>query len=118
MDAPHGEILMPFGMNKKTGKPGPSPKPPRDGDKIQARQRVNVEVRTGHRPHPSAIPCVDCGHSGTDRRHEYDHHLGYAADHHYHVQSVCAKCHRKRCRDRGELIQKRNSIGQFKTKGE
>lgn len=30
-------------------RPSPSPKLPRDGDKVQARQRINVEVRTGRR---------------------------------------------------------------------
>ena len=43
---------MAFGVNKITGRPGPAPKPPRDGDRKQARQRVNVEVRTGRRPRP------------------------------------------------------------------
>lgn len=72
--------------------------PARDGDKIQARQRINVEVRTGHRPHPNALPCVDCGHiwARGERRHEYDHFLGYAAEHHLDVQAVCSRCHTKR----------------------
>lgn len=74
---------------------GPAPKPPRDGDKKQARQRVNVMVRTGRMPHPNTIACVDCGHEWKEgeRRHEYDHHLGYAAEHHYNVVSVCTTCH-------------------------
>lgn len=41
---------------------GPQPKPARSGDKLQARQRVNVEVRSGRRPHPNTLPCTDCGH--------------------------------------------------------
>lgn len=89
---------MPFGVNPATGRPGPAPKPPRDGDKEQARQRINVEVRMGRRPHPNTLPCADCGHvweSGA-RRHEYDHHLGYAAAHHYDVEPVCTVCHAKR----------------------
>lgn len=83
---------------------GPAPKPPRDGDREQARQRVNVEVRTGRRPHPNTLPCTDCGHewAAGERRHEYDHHLGYAAAHHMDVQAVCTTCHHlrddKRCR--------------------
>ena len=86
------------GVNPLTGRPGPAPSPPRDGDKIQARQRVNVEVRTGHRPHPNTLPCTDCGHRWApgERRHEYDHHLGYAPEHHYDVEPVCTPCHAKR----------------------
>ncbi len=87
---------MPYGNNPLTGRPGPAPKPPRSGDKKQARQRINVEVRTGRRPHPSKIPCADCGHIGADRRHEYDHYLGYDADHHYDVEAVCSVCHHLR----------------------
>jgi hypothetical protein len=77
---------------------GPLPMSPRDGDAIQARQRVNVEVRTGRRPHPNTLPCVDCGHIWRigERRHEYDHYLGYAAAHHYDVESVCTTCHHAR----------------------
>lgn len=77
---------------------GPSPNHPRDGDKKQARQRINVEVRTGRRKHPNDLPCVDCGHIWREgeRRHEYDHHLGYGADHHYDVEPVCTECHSKR----------------------
>jgi hypothetical protein len=89
-------------MGEKTeiswAKPGPDPMPPREGDKKQARQRVNVEVRTGYRPHPNTMPCTDCGHiwEPGERRHEYDHHLGYAAQHHYDVQPVCTDCHARR----------------------
>lgn len=81
-----------------TRRPGPSPHPPRDGDKLQARQRINVEVRTGRRPHPNTLPCADCGHVWRDgeRRHEYDHHLGYAAQRHGDVQAVCTLCHAAR----------------------
>ncbi len=82
-------------VNPKTGRPGPEPQAPRDGDRKQARQRVNVEVRTGRRPHPNSLPCTDCGHewSAGERRHEYDHYLGYSSDHHYDVQPVCTTCH-------------------------
>ena len=87
-----------MGLNPLTGRPGPAPKPPRDGDKKQARQRVNVEVRTGRRPHPNTLPCTDCGHVWKDgeRRHEYDHHLGYGRAHHYDVEPVCSTCHAQR----------------------
>lgn len=89
---------MPYGVNPLTGRPGPTPYPARDGDKRQARQRINVEVRSGRRPHPNSLPCFDCGHVWADGefRHEYDHHLGYAAEHHLDVQAVCNSCHVKR----------------------
>lgn len=87
-------------IEHKVRKPrsGPRAHPPRDGDKIQARQRINVEVRTGRRPHPNQIPCADCGHvwSEGERRHEYDHYLGYSSEHHYDVEAVCTKCHAQR----------------------
>ena len=85
-------------INSLTGRPGPAPNPPVDDDRVQARQRVNVEVRTGRRPHPNTLPCSDCGHvwKTGERRHEYDHHLGYAAKHHLDVQAVCTTCHATR----------------------
>ena len=84
--------------NPLTGRPGPAPLPARDGDKVQARQRVNVEVKSGRRPHPNTLPCVDCGHKWKEgeRRHEYDHANGYAADSHLKVEAVCTLCHAKR----------------------
>ena len=89
------------------GKPlfyGPPPHPPRDGDKKQARQRVNVLVRTKKIPPPNALPCFDCGHIHTpgERRHEYDHYLGYGPAHHLHVQPVCTNYHQQRGLKRGE----------------
>ena len=71
---------------------------PRDGDKLQARGRVNYLVVIGILPHPDVMPCVDCGHMrGTDdRRHQYDHHQGYSAEHHATVEAVCTACHTKR----------------------
>lgn len=111
---------MVFGLNRRTGKPGPCPKPARDGDKLQARQRVNVEVRTGYRPHPNTLPCTDCRHEWKpgERRHEYDHAKGYASEHHLDVEPVCTTCHRARCDERGELIQRRGRRGRYvETKG-
>ena len=89
---------MAFGLNPETGRPGPTPRPGRDGDKLQARSRVNFEVKRGDRPHPNELPCVDCGHvwRGNGNRHEYDHHKGYDAEHHYDVVPVCRRCHTKR----------------------
>lgn len=70
----------------------------REGDKVQARAWVNLLVKTGRLPKPNDVPCTDCGHVWTEgeRRHEYDHFLGYAAEHHEHVQAVCTTCHRRR----------------------
>lgn len=54
------------------------------------------------RPTPT-LPCVDCGHirsNSEERRHEYDHHLGYAAEHHEHVEPVCTTCHHRRENER------------------
>jgi len=91
---------------------GPSPHPPRDGDKKQARQRINVLVRTGKIPHPNTLPCVDCGHVWHSAgRHEYDHHMGYAAEHHYDVEPVCTRCHSRRSFDRGELTNEKLKAG-------
>lgn len=100
------DTIMPFGLNPVTGRPGPAPMAPRDGDKKQARQRINVEVRTGRRPHPNTVACVDCGHvwKTGERRHEYDHHLGYSAAHHYDVEAVCTRCQRRRSMKRGEWL--------------
>lgn len=66
-----------------------------DGDRKQARSRVALEIRCGRIPHPSKVSCVDCGHIWAEdgRKHEYDHHLGYDAVHHAHVQAVCIDCH-------------------------
>lgn len=69
----------------------------RDGDKKQARRRVNHLVDTGLLPDPGDVPCADCGHLGPDGpRHEYDHHLGYGAAYHEAVEAVCSTCHRRR----------------------
>lgn len=70
--------------------------PARDGDQLQARRRVNHLVDIGLLPDPDDVACTDCGHQGDGRRHEYDHHLGYAADHHEHVEAVCTSCHHRR----------------------
>lgn len=84
--------------DQKARRYGPDPKPARDGDRKQARQRINVEVRTGRRSHPNNLPCADCGRLWSEGgpRHEYDHYLGYAAEHHLHVEAVCVPCHAKR----------------------
>ena len=87
----------------------------RDDDVAQARGRVNHLVRIGVIPAPHQLLCYDCGHpwSPGGSRHEYDHHLGYAAEHHEHVQAVCSRCHAQREAGRGNRDRARNSIGQF-----
>lgn len=74
----------------------------RDGDVKQARRTVNAHVEAGRWPAPASLPCVDCGHVWSDgeRRHEYDHHLGYAAKHHESVEPVCTTCHHIREQER------------------
>lgn len=75
--------------------------PARDGDKRQARARTNHAVQTGLLPSPAMLPCTDCGHvTDGKRRHEYDHYLGYAAEHQLTVQAVCSRCHHERERRR------------------
>lgn len=77
---------------------GPLPAPARDGDKLQARHRVNRAVKAGEIPPPNSLPCADCGHvhAPGGMRHEYDHHLGYGAAHQLSVEAVCTACHHKR----------------------
>lgn len=74
----------------------------RDGDQLQARGRVNHLVNVGLLPEPNDVPCTDCGHAWSvgERRHEYDHHLGYSAGHHESVESVCTTCHHARENER------------------
>ena len=91
----------------------------RDGDREQARSRVNHRVKTGLIPHPNQLPCVDCGHVwlAGERRHEYDHHKGYSAQHQLDVEPVCTQCHRVRSERRGELRQERGNNGRYKAGG-
>jgi len=100
-------------INPETGRPGPTPQAPRDGDKFQARQAVTRLVRLGLVPKAAALACADCGHIGADRKHEYDHHLGYAAEHHEHVEPVCVDCHSRRTHNRGESVHHRDAKGKF-----
>lgn len=86
----------------------------RDGDKVQARARINADVRLGLRPDPNDLHCAYCGHKGDDRRHEYHHHLGYDAEHHSDVVPTCSKCHHEQ--DRSHECRKRNADGTFSRK--
>lgn len=72
--------------------------PVRDGDKKQARYWVNHLIRVGILPRPNDVPCADCGHEFKtgERRHEYDHFMGYTAQHHETVEAVCTRCHARR----------------------
>jgi hypothetical protein len=89
--------------------PRPRPKPGRRfvavrcGDKKQAVHRVNYLVHIGILPNPNAIACTDCGHTGADKRHEYDHYKGYDAENHENVQPVCTACHHRRERERVKM---------------
>lgn len=74
----------------------------RDGDRRQAHNRIRRLVNAGILPHPQSVPCFDCGHTGSDRKHHYDHYLGYSAAHQTDVQAVCFPCHYKRSVARGE----------------
>ncbi len=76
----------------------------RDGDKRQARRRVNYLVEQRLIPHPNDLPCVDCQHIYTPggKRHEYDHHLGYDSKCHENVESVCSTCHKLRTNQNGK----------------
>lgn len=70
----------------------------RDGDSKQAQRRVNHLVALELIPRPNALLCADCGHEWTlgQLRHEYDHYLGYSAEHHEDVEAVCTPCHHNR----------------------
>lgn len=83
--------------------------PTRDGDKKQARARVNHHIATGLLPDPNTLPCADCTHrwSQGERRHEYDHHKGYSAEHQLDVEAVCTTCHHARSDARGESTKSR-----------
>lgn len=73
----------------------------RDGDKTQARRRIDHLIQSGCIKSPNELACTDCGHFGNSKRHEYDHHEGYAAEHHESVEAVCATCHHDREISRG-----------------
>lgn len=81
---------------------GPPRLPISDGDKVRARQLVNMEVKRGRRPNPNSLFCALCGHLGDDRRHEYHHHMGYAAEHVFDVIALCSLCHANEHREQVE----------------
>ena len=67
----------------------------RDGDKGQARHRVNHLIEIGYIPKANDLPCSICGHVWVkgEKRHDYHHSGGYGIYHHETVISVCTKCH-------------------------
>jgi len=76
----------------------------RDGDKLQARRRVNYLVERGELPRPADLACSDCGHIAAEGEpHGYDHFLGYAGQYHEIVEAVCARCSVRRSWNRGEI---------------
>lgn len=76
------------------------PRSARDPIRERARKAVAYAIRKGRLTPPSDLKCVDCGHLGSDRRHEYDHHRGYGLDVHLDVEPVCTLCHADRERGR------------------
>lgn len=68
--------------------------------KERARGLIAARVKRGTLANPNLLACSDCGHIGADCRHEYDHYCGYDPDNAARVQVVCAKCHRRRERER------------------
>ena len=70
----------------------------RNGDKRQARRRINYLVEQGLLPRPDEIGCIDCGDNvfSGEHRHEYDHARGYDGKNQLYVEPVCSKCHHNR----------------------
>jgi len=75
---------------------------PRAAPQEAAHRAVEVAVRYSRLPRANTLPCTDCGHiwKPGERRHEYDHYLGYAPEHRLSVQPVCTTCHADRERAR------------------
>ncbi len=94
--------------NKYVSKPRPAKGRrfilPRANDKKQARGRINYLIEAGLLDNPNNVKCVDCGHLSKidNRRHEYDHHLGYGENNHEIVEVVCSKCHHRREKEKNE----------------
>lgn len=72
--------------------------PTRDGDKRQARRRINHLVESGQLPRPEEVGCMDCGdmQGFGAARHEYDHARGYDGENQFYVEPVCSHCHHVR----------------------
>jgi hypothetical protein len=63
--------------------------------KESANRAIHLEVRAGIRPHANTLPCSACGHiyAPGERRHEWDHHLGYDREYWFSAVVLCTKCH-------------------------
>ena len=79
-------------------------KRPEDPVKVAARQLVIGMRNRGVLPNPKDVACSDCGHIGDDRRHSYDHFLGYNGENARKVQPVCSRCHAER-----EVVRRRQA---------
>ena len=75
---------------------------PRGAAQEAAHKAVEVAVRFRRISRANDLPCTDCGDEWApgERRHEYDHYLGYAPEHRLDVQPVCTTCHADRERAR------------------
>jgi len=82
-------------VQSKQAYTGNSRKLPQDGNKAQAYRTIRKEIENGTRKHPNTLPCANCGRVWLDgdTRHEYHHHLGFAADFHTSVTPLCKPCH-------------------------
>ena len=67
-----------------------------------ARKTISSMVRRGDLPKADSVNCVDCGHIGTGRVHDWDHYKGYDPQHFTDVEAVCRPCHVKREESRGK----------------
>lgn len=65
----------------------------RDGDRKQARSRVNHLVEIGLFPSPNSLKCSICNNTRPSKRNEYHHHNGYGRRHHEDVIVMCSSCH-------------------------
>jgi|ERR1041385_2021147 hypothetical protein len=68
---------------------------PRDPIKARAHSAVNARVSRGKLIDPNDLPCANCGHVGSDRRHEYHHANGYDGASKFEVTCLCSRCHAK-----------------------
>lgn len=83
---------------KKQAQKRPKRKQPKE--QTRAHRLIQMRVLRGTMPKPDSLPCNDCGHIGDDRRHEYDHYLGYDGKNKERVQAVCSICHARRHKER------------------
>lgn len=85
------------------------------GGSDRARNFINEDVAKGRRPNPNDLHCALCGHKGSERRHEYHHHMGYTPEHVFDVVALCTTCHHGE--HAGNISRDRNSDGTFTGRG-